>query len=144
MPIPGSDTYFWFGSSAAEWRPYVMSQATKWLTFNTAWLNSTAPLFILRYEDLVNNLRTTIADITRFLRFNMTTTLLDCVTRNAEGRFHRRGGGTGLMDLYDRDMRKHLNDTWVTFNSRLANTLQASTTKTLRNEQRDRQSITPK
>ena len=63
----------------------------RWVTLYQGWLNRfKEPLHIVQYKRLESHLVDEMRTLVHFLGWNITDRQLECVRRNAEGKFHRK------------------------------------------------------
>ena len=86
--------------SAVEWSEFIDAQGPAWDQFYTEWLHFPGPLYILRYEDLITDLRGSLIHLIKFLGFSMTSERLNCVLANSEGLYHRRNSSSDQREEY--------------------------------------------
>ena len=96
-----------------KWQEFVTLWAGKWEKVNLSWVRGFGQrkrLVIVYYEDLVNDLRSNLVRIIRFLgedprtRFNVSDGDLDCVLKHREGGFKRRKLNKRAINVFDQAM----------------------------------------
>ena len=98
-----------------HWQEFVAVWAGKWEKVYLFWVRVFAPrkrLIIVHYEDLVNDLRSNLVRIIKFLgedprtRFNVSEGDLDCVLKHREGAFRRRKLNKIPMGVFDQGIQE--------------------------------------
>ena len=66
------------------------------------------PLLVVRYENLLLDLKRELGKMINFLEFPHSEETLECVTRNAEGNFHRKSNSFNPFIGMDNNLLKNL------------------------------------
>ena len=89
----------------SEWPKFVHKQIKEWQNINSIVLRTyTGPLYVLKYEKLLMDLKTELGRIFEFLNITVNATALDCAVSNQEGDFHRAKKPVQLETLYTAEM----------------------------------------
>ena len=96
--------------SSSDWAPYARDNIRRWVQFYSFWLNHTRrydiKTYILRYEDMLQDLDGTLRGIARFLEISPPEDIIQCTLQNREGQFHRKSDSlTQHLDFYDDTFR---------------------------------------
>ena len=71
------------------WRTFLKSGAQVWLEQMVSWLVDPRPLFLLKYDDLKQNLTQTLAAAANFLEMETSDEIINCAQKNSNGKFLR-------------------------------------------------------
>ena len=69
---------------------------------------------VVFYQDLIKNVTKPLKMMIRFLGFNASSEILQCVRKNSEGHFHRKKEPEQrvLYDMLDSDLKAKLEETY--------------------------------
>ena len=83
-----------------------MSKA--WVAFHLDWLAFGGHLLIIRYEDLMKDMNSSLTRITEFLNLTLSGPHFDCVIRNSDGVFKRPKRKVIDYDPFSKAMRESI------------------------------------
>lgn len=74
------------------WNQRVLNDTQKYIRLHNYWLSEQkGKVLVILYDQLQNNLRQHLHEIAKFLNVETSDEIIDCVIRNSEGNYHRRG-----------------------------------------------------
>lgn len=74
-----------------EWKPFLFEEMDNWYNFNKRWLTFKGQLYVVKYDELVQNTSAEMAALLKFLNISVSSKELLCVVRNVDGHFKRPG-----------------------------------------------------
>ena len=78
-----------------------------WLQHGLSWLRSNKDLFVVEYEQLQKDLRSTVRGACEFIQLDTNDTMLDCLQVSHKGSYHRtKLSGPELLVFSPREVAK--------------------------------------
>ncbi|CAH1799606.1 unnamed protein product [Owenia fusiformis] len=62
-----------------DWERFTMIYGDDWLNHNTEWIQISEPLYIVLYDNLMNDLKSELRKLAQYLGFTADESLLDCI-----------------------------------------------------------------
>ena len=76
-----------------DWKSFVNKSATDWRLHVEQWLGSALPynstILVIKYENLLTDLRTDLIRMMKYLEYSFTEEDLDCTIKSSTTSFHR-------------------------------------------------------
>ena len=92
--------------STSDWKRFVEQMIPMWEDFYNFWFdnskNGHLDLFILFYEDLVNDLERSLSNLAYFLGAPLSKKDFQCIQKNVEGKHHRGTIGKDPFENVDK------------------------------------------
>ena len=115
-----------------HWKNWVYSGVVTWANTNNYWYESfpdPSTRHVIFYDDLIRHTETELKKVLNFLKIDITKESLKCAIQRKEGLYHRSKKKMGI-ELYDKNMRKTINEIKMRVYNDLRNHSTTTTTTT--------------